>query len=937
MRKYLSILIFIAITFIFGLSGCLSTKNQNPTTDETVQSLILQRKFEEARIAFQKQKDINETDINGNTVLHAAAKVNNGELVTFFISMGASTELKNNESDTPLHVAIKNDSVEAAEILAAVNSDIFARDAVGKTALELGIEKGQLFFSAMITTRTGELRDNAGQSIIHYFVKNLNTAAIDYAILKKIPIDTPDLKGITPLSIALNNDKNNESIKIAVNLLLAGSTPTNGKYSYFEKAIIARNPSIRFEDGQTPLHLSSIQNHTGITTYLLARGASVTAQDISGATPLHESIRYGNIENARLLINAGANVNAQDNLGKTPILLIVPQERQTEIYSLLIASGANINAKDMYGDTVLHIATLNGADTEIIQQFINHNADINERNKEGATPLSLAVEHQKTALIQFYAQNGADIHAEDKEGNTPLTLALKLGNDLTTKLLNDSTIYLRDSNGNTPLHLAVLNVSPTTSVETPEEKAKTENLLATLDYMIGLNPEINVRNKNGDTPLSIAAMRNAKKTGEYLLSRDADIFSTNNDDYSPLRIALESDSKDWLLTSQVIKATDGSGNTPLHYCAEWGLTDAISLLVEKGSNPNAKNANGETPIYNAVKVNNPEIVTILAQNGANCDTRDYLGNTPVHACIRWDSLDSIYALINAGCSMDARNLAGKTPLAEAARAGKIEMVTLLLNYGADINATDETGKTVLIDAIQSGNTDLVKLLLEKGASPLIQEMYGRNAFHEAAIYGDSEMIKTIHLAGGDPLSKDTNGNTPLSLVLHKGESDIKAVLGTNLNLCDSDGNTPVHVAVLSKINPQTMKMILDMNYPVNRRNSSGTTPLTLAISQNSIQLAALLLEYGADPYISDNKGECAISLALKGNTPVLDYIVKHSAIKTDISGEGILHYAARLGDVETVKKLVSMGLDKSQKSITGETAYDIAVRWQKPEIATLLQ
>ena len=78
-------------------------------------------------------------------------------------------------------------------------------------------------------------------------------------------------------------------------------------------------------------------------------------------------------------------------------------------------------------------------------------------------------------------------------------------------------------------------------------------------------------------------------------------------------------------------------------------------------------------------------------------------------------------------------------------------------------------------------------------------------------------------------------------------------------------------------------------------------------------------------------------MALKGNTPVLDHIVKHSATKTDISGEGILHYAARLSDAETVKKLVSMGLDKGQKSITGETAYDIAVRWQRADIAALLQ
>ena len=77
MRKNLFILIIISITFLFGLSSCLSTKNQISEKEETVQSLILNGQIEEARTAFQKQKDINATDKNGYTVLHAAAEVNN--------------------------------------------------------------------------------------------------------------------------------------------------------------------------------------------------------------------------------------------------------------------------------------------------------------------------------------------------------------------------------------------------------------------------------------------------------------------------------------------------------------------------------------------------------------------------------------------------------------------------------------------------------------------------------------------------------------------------------------------------------------------------------------------------------------------------------------------------------------------------------------------
>ena len=943
MRHKISFEVFVLSLFVlsFLFIGCTSTKKNNTENEEvqtqTLQSLILSGNFNEVKNSFELKDNIDVADENGNTVLHAAAKVNNSDLITLFISMGASTELKNKDSDTALHVAIKNNSMEAAQILAAVDSDIFARDASGKTALELGIEKGKAFYEALITTRTGEMRDSNGQSIIHYFVKSVNFDAIDFALQKQIPITAIDDFNRTPLTIALQNNKNLSSVKLAAKLLLAGAKREGGDFEYFEDAILTRNPTIRFVDGQTPLHLSSIQNHTGITAYLLERGAVISAQDISGATPLHESIRYGNVENALMLLNAGANINAQDNLGKTPILLIIPQEKQHEIYNLLISHKANINAKDMYGDTVLHIATMNGTDASIMQQFVYAGADVNERNKEGVTPLALAVEHKRTSLIQFFANNGADIHAEDKLGNTPLTRALKSGFELSSKVINNTNVFTRDSYGNTPLHLAILCATPDSVSSSVDEK--TTGVVQIMEYMVGLNSEINARNRNGDTPLSIAVQRNVRSAGEFLLSRGADVFSANNDDYSPLRLALETglETRSWLLSSQVIKATDGSGNTPLHYASEWGLADAANLLIEKGADPNAKNANGETPVYNAVKVDNAALITTLISNGSTKDTRDYLGNTPVHACIRWGAMNAAQALISSGANLNARNISGKTPLAEAARAGKIDMVILLLRNGADINATDETGKTVLIDAIQSGSTDLVKLLLENGASPLIQEMYGRNAFHEAALLGNSDMITIIRSAGGDPLSRDRDGNTPFSIVLTKGEDAIKSTLGSNKNLSDSLGNTPIHIAVVANVNADIFRMLINMGYPINRRNSLGTTPLSLAIDGNKFELASILLEKGADPYIADNTGECAVSIALKGNATVLEQIVKQAATKTDISGEGILHYAARICDAETIKRLLSMGLDKSQKSITGETPYDIAVRWQRMDVAALLQ
>ena len=241
------------------------------------------------------------------------------------------------------------------------------------------------------------------------------------------------------------------------------------------------------------------------------------------------------------------------------------QESRSEIYSLLLTYGADPNSKDMYGDTPLHIATMAGMKTSILEKLVKSGADINERNKKGVTPLALAVEHQWTEHIDFYAKGGADIHAEDMEGKTPLSRALDISLDMTKKLVNSSNASSRDSMGNTPLHIAI------------ERGASLDQIT----YLIECGADINARNRNGDSPLFLAVKNNLRAVGEILLAKQADVFATNTENYSPLRMAmtLGGEVQDWILSSEVIKDSDGIGNTPLHYAAEWQIDSAVSVLI----------------------------------------------------------------------------------------------------------------------------------------------------------------------------------------------------------------------------------------------------------------------------------------------------------------------------------------------------------------------
>lgn len=906
------------------------------TSKKSLLELVRQGRYDEAKDIFTPGADINETDADGNTALHIAAKDNAVDIVSFLVIKGADTGIKNNAGDTALHVAINNDALDTTKVLATVRSDVFLKNAAEVTALEMALKKDDLWYDAVITPQTGSIRDIDGQSIVHYFVKARNGKAVDCCVRQQLPLSVKDKKDITPLALAYQSVQDPASIQIAAKLILGGSDLVGGRYQYFEQAVKNHNMLMRFEDGQTPLHIAAIQGDFGIADYIvndkitLSQSNCLAAQDISGATPLHEAVRYGRTNIVRLLLEKGANVNAMDALGKPPILLIIPPASQKDIYATLVQYGADIRQKDTYGDSVLHVATMSRVEIDILQFLVANGANVNERNKQGISPVSLAIENNLPSHVQFYSENGVDIYAQDMERKSPLVRALRHKSpDVLRVLVTKRNIFSTDSAGNTPLHTALL-------INTPIEYTK---------YIIAVGADVNALNKNGDSALFLAAQRNKAAEGSLLIEKGADIFVTNRQNNSPLRIALADGSPimDWLITSSTLNRLDGTGNTPLHYAAEWDFDAATLTLIKKGARINAENANGETPLFLAVKADCPTLIKTLIDNGAVYDpvsslARDNRGNALLHASVRWNATKAAEMLISLGIDINAQNMDGKTALSDACRANKLPMAIFLMRNGADVNATDATGRTVLMDAVQGRYLDTIKLLLGNGANPQIQDMYGRSAYHEAALTGDIQVINLIRNVGGKPLARDMNGETPFSLALRHNFDVIRAVLGNDTGIVDSDGNTPIHIGVEKKVSRELLKRLLDLGYPASLRNGSGMTALNIAVTQNSKSLSQVLLEYDADPFLATKDGENALTSVFRTkNTQILDEIVKYNKTNTDKQGDTILHYAARGADEETVRHLLGLGLNKDVRNISGETPAQMAFRWNRPAIAALLQ
>ncbi len=925
MTKKIAFSLILAAAVIFGITGCTSKPVVEDKKPLSALELMKAGQTDKARSLFNIDEDINETDEEGNTLLHLCAAIDDYNSIEYFLFKGADSEIKNKDGNTPLHIAIENDSFNAAKVLAGVGSNLFARNGNGVSAIDLGLEKNVRYYDLFINENTSKIRYDNGKTLVHYFAQAKNLRGINACIKAGFPISIKDDDGKTPLDLAFEDINNIESVEIAAALIQADADPIETDFSYFQDAVSARNLNLRLGDGQTPLHLCSIMGHKAIATYLLENNADTSVQDSSGSTPLHEAIRYGQLEIAQMLLDAGANINAKDNLGKTPIMLIIPRDKLSETYRLLIRYRADLNQADTYGDTVLHTATMLKATSNIIETLVEGGADINARNKEGVTPLSIAIQAEDIKTIKLLTTNGASIHTQDTHGRSPLSMAFEMSNDVFEATLNENNCHTQDSEGNTPLHIALKNNAPMSKIQ----------------HIIGLTNDVNIRNRDGDSPLYLAASKNMEQIGKLLLEKGADIFSTNKDNNSPLRLALKEGGKlqDWLITSKTIVSTDGSGNTVLHYAADWEYDKAIKTLLEKGADINAKNANGETCLFNAAKSNNPQIIQLLVDGGASVKERDNLGSTPLHIAVRWGAQKSAEKLIKLGININAQNRAEKSPLAEAVIANKYEVTKYLLENGADPNSCDALGVTILMDTIRVQNADILKLLLNYGANPNLQQINGQNAYHEAAYMGNIEIIDLIREAGGNPLARDKEGNTPFSIALTKGTKIIDAILGDSYNITDSDGNSPIHIVVKSTRDTKLLRSLIDKGFPIDTRNANGYTPLNYAIETDNVEMATILLEKGANPFQTiDKKGTNGVTIALeKNNKKIIENIVKYAAGMSDIQGNTILHYAAKTSSIETVKNLLSYGIATNVKNVAGDTPYTVAVRWKRPDIAELLK
>jgi hypothetical protein len=166
---------------------------------------------------------------------------------------------------------------------------------------------------------------------------------------------------------------------------------------------------------------------------LLDKGAEVNAREQDGMTPLHWATLNNHADIVRMLLNSGANVKETDRYGFTALHNAMSRGH-SDLVGILLDKGAEVNAREQNGMTPLHYAALyNHAD--IVRILLDKGARVDERDKWDETALHLASYWAYADIVALLLSRGANPAVENKYGKTALIIAEEKGNDTIASML----------------------------------------------------------------------------------------------------------------------------------------------------------------------------------------------------------------------------------------------------------------------------------------------------------------------------------------------------------------------------------------------------------------------------------------------------------------------------------------------------------------------
>ncbi|CAL9040557.1 uncharacterized protein LOC135622779 isoform X2 [Musa acuminata AAA Group] len=266
------------------------------------------------------------------------------------------------------------------------------------------------------------------------------------------------------------------------------------------------------------------------------------------------------------------------------------------------------------------------------------------------------------------------------------------------------------------------------------------------------------------------------------------------------------------------------GNTALHEAARNGHDSFVEQLMARapGESAATNNVNGVSPLYMAVESGSASIVRrLLAATEASCDGPN--GRTALHSAVL--------------------------------RSSPVEITRMLLQQrGSLTRKADAAGFVPLHFAAARGDLEMVRLLLQNDASTAyLRDNGGASAIHVAASFGHVNVIKhLIETCPGCSEVRDGEGGNFFHVAISKRREQVVRFVATSprltdlLNEPDSDGNTPLHRAIISRDMPIIQMLSSSPSVKLSATNNRGQTALDVALSNTRNRLVIKMFKVVID-------------------------------------------------------------------------------------------
>ena len=222
----------------------------------------------------------------------------------------------------------------------------------------------------------------------------------------------------------------------------------------------------------------------------------------------------------------------------------------------------------------------------------------------------------------------------------------------------------------------------------------------------------------------------------------------------------------------------------------------------------------------------------------------------------------------------ATNEVASITIHESCKTGNMRELNQWLSLGVDLNQKDENGYAPLHYACEYGHEDVIRKLLNRKAkvnlltkatllSPMACLVLGRLNDR----LSEPELVRTISVlrkAGGDINPTSEEAVPPIKAVITRGNLellDFFMSLHVHIFVEDSDKRSMLHhIALNPNANSLAItEFLVERGLDVNAQDSDGNTPLHLALSPFQREVVRYLIDSGADPEIKKTGRESALT------------------------------------------------------------------------------